>query len=206
MNHFKLSPKFRLKSVLFSFIFLIFCSFSAFCQDVILKKSGDEIKAKVNEITETDIKYHKFDNLDGPAYTIKKSDVFMITYKNGSKEVFNSTEKKEESTEQETAEAAPDPEKERIEAAASNVYSQIINCCSGKKENARFEIYYDGILKSKEANEIKIPIKISWVGAFESDRWVRGTVVLSDGKKLGWVHQSNSSGLGMGCAKKCKVL
>jgi hypothetical protein len=205
MTRIKLLPKFQSWPIAILLLLFVFTTISAHCQDVILKKSGDEIKAKVDEIGDSDIKYHKFDNLDGPAYSIKKSDVFMITFKNGSKEVFNNTEKKEEQAEQESSQAE-DPDKLRMEAAASNVYSQIINCCSGKKENARFEIFYDAILKSKESGEIKIPIKVSWVGAFESNRWVRGTVILIDGKKLGWVYQSDSGGLGMGCAKKCKVM
>ena len=35
------------------------------------------------------IKYKKFDNPDGPVYTLKKSEVFMIKYPNGNKDVFN---------------------------------------------------------------------------------------------------------------------
>lgn len=56
-------------------------------QDVIVFKSGDEIKAKVEEVTEAAIKYRKFDNLGGPLFTISKAEVFMIRYQNGDKEV-----------------------------------------------------------------------------------------------------------------------
>ena len=61
-------------------------------QDVILLKDGSEIKAKVTEIGVQEIKYKKFDNLEGPVYTLKKSDVFMITYENGQKEVIKAEE------------------------------------------------------------------------------------------------------------------
>ena len=57
-------------------------------QDVILKTNGDEIQAKVKEIGVSEIKYKKFDNKSGPVYTILKSEVFMITYENGSKDWF----------------------------------------------------------------------------------------------------------------------
>jgi hypothetical protein len=64
---------------------------TAFAQDVIVLRSGDEIKSKVVEITPTEIKYKKFDNLEGPTIVILKSDVFMIKYENGTKEVINSS-------------------------------------------------------------------------------------------------------------------
>src|SRR5208283_4547211 len=73
-------------------IVMLFIIFSAaitnvFAQDVIVLKSGDEIKSKVLEITPTEIKYKKFDNLEGPTIVIVKSDVFMIKYANGTKDV-----------------------------------------------------------------------------------------------------------------------
>ncbi len=58
-------------------------------QDVIFKKNGDEISAKIEEVGITEVKYKKFDNQDGPWYTIQKSEVFMIKYANGTKEVFS---------------------------------------------------------------------------------------------------------------------
>ncbi len=58
-------------------------------QDIIFEKSGKEIKSKVIKITKTTIEYRKFSNPDGPIYTIEKSDVFFIKYKNGDKDIFN---------------------------------------------------------------------------------------------------------------------
>lgn len=76
---------------------LTLCLFIAFvvvakAQDVIILKSGDEISAKVLEVNVSDIKYKKAENLDGPSYSIDKSEVFMIKYKNGTKDVFNTIE------------------------------------------------------------------------------------------------------------------
>ena len=58
-------------------------------QDFIFKKNGDEIKAKIVEIGKDEIKYKKFENLEGPIYVIEKSIIFLIKYENGSKDVFN---------------------------------------------------------------------------------------------------------------------
>jgi hypothetical protein len=41
------------------------------------------------EITTNEIKYKKFDNLEGPTISILKSEVFMIKYQNGTKDVIN---------------------------------------------------------------------------------------------------------------------
>jgi len=58
------------------------------CDNIILR-NGDEIKAKVIEITETSVKYRKCDNLNGPLYSQSKSAIFMVQYVNGTKDVFN---------------------------------------------------------------------------------------------------------------------
>lgn len=61
-------------------------------QDLITLKTGEEVKSKVLEVGSTEVKYKKFENIQGPTYTILKSDIFMIKYENGVKEVINSVE------------------------------------------------------------------------------------------------------------------
>ena len=74
----------------FLFLFLgCFAMVSVFPQDVIIMKSGEEIPAIVIEVGIEVIKYKKKDNQQGPTYSIAKSDVFMIKYANGTKEVFS---------------------------------------------------------------------------------------------------------------------
>lgn len=60
--------------------------------DIIILKNGDEIKAKVTDISSTEIKYKKCDEPNGQTYYYKASEVFMIKYPNGSKEIIKSTE------------------------------------------------------------------------------------------------------------------
>lgn len=82
---------FRNKSIPMKYLFLVlFISIGAFAysQDILILKTGDEQPVKVLEVGINEIKYKKFDNLEGPVYTILKSDVFMIKYKNGGKDVF----------------------------------------------------------------------------------------------------------------------
>ncbi len=59
-----------------------------FSQDMIIQRSTDEIPAKVIEVTTTEIKYKRLDNLEGPTFIIPKSDVFMIRYANGTNDIF----------------------------------------------------------------------------------------------------------------------
>lgn len=70
---------------------LVLSWLATFAQDVIVKNDKTEIKAKIEEVTETTIKYKKFEMLDGPIYNINKRDVFMVIYKNGTKEYIEST-------------------------------------------------------------------------------------------------------------------
>jgi hypothetical protein len=57
------------------------------CDDLIFK-DGSEVKGKVTEISSTEVKYKKCDLPDGPVYVVKKSELFMIKYANGTREVF----------------------------------------------------------------------------------------------------------------------
>ena len=70
-------------------LFFLLMGFSVAAQDVITLRDGESIKAFVQEVGDFDIKYKKFDNPNGPIYTLKKADVFMISYPNGSKDVFS---------------------------------------------------------------------------------------------------------------------
>ncbi len=60
-----------------------------YAQDTIVFRNGDEIRAKVTEVNLDDIKYKLWSNQDGPTYTKRFSDIFMIKYSDGHKELFN---------------------------------------------------------------------------------------------------------------------
>ena len=83
-----------------SFVVLICISLSylTFAQDIITKRDGVDIEAKVLEISDENVKYKKFDYQDGPAYNVKTSEILMIRYENGSKDIFLKEEEKVEET------------------------------------------------------------------------------------------------------------
>jgi hypothetical protein len=75
------------------FILTFFVSYKLFAQDTIVLQTGVEIKSKIFEISAADVKYKKFDNLNGPSYTTLKTDIFMIKYENGSRDVLGISNK-----------------------------------------------------------------------------------------------------------------
>ena len=77
--------------------FIALFGFNAMAQDIILKQDGTEIKAKVIEITDSQIKYKDFDYQDGTTVVIEKQDVRFIKYENGTQEVINAITENEPS-------------------------------------------------------------------------------------------------------------
>ena len=75
------------KLILSTTVTILIFSF-CFSQDIITKKSGEDIQAKVIEVTTSEIKYKKFDNQTGPIFTISTMELLMIRYENGSKDIF----------------------------------------------------------------------------------------------------------------------
>jgi hypothetical protein len=67
---------------------LMLCSMVGFGQDVMYKVDGEQVEVKVLEVTPSDVKYKLKANLDGPDYVLPKSDIYMLEYANGMKEVF----------------------------------------------------------------------------------------------------------------------
>jgi len=58
------------------------------CDNIILK-DGSEISAKIIEITPDLVKYKKCGKLDGPLFTIYKSDILMLRYADGTKDIIS---------------------------------------------------------------------------------------------------------------------
>lgn len=89
----------------------------AMAQDIIVKKNGSEIEVKVLEITDIQIKYKDFDFQEGPVRNISISEVLMIIYQNGKREVFN---KPAESTSQNNRRSNSESQEENEQ---SNIFS-----------------------------------------------------------------------------------
>ena len=69
-------------------LFFLMSTFEIVAQDIIYKTDGTEIKAKIIEIEDIYIKFKKFEQPDGPIRNIKKEEVFLIIYQDGTREKF----------------------------------------------------------------------------------------------------------------------
>lgn len=63
-------------------------SISAMAQDILVLRDSSTISVKVIEVGTSEIKYKKWDNVDGPVYSLNRKDVLSLTYQNGSSENF----------------------------------------------------------------------------------------------------------------------
>ncbi|MFC5282421.1 hypothetical protein [Pedobacter alpinus] len=78
---------------LIAFIFMV-SAFVAKAQDKIYKTNGQVLETKVLEISTIEIKYKVFANLNGPTYTIPKTEALKVVYENGTTETFTDSETK----------------------------------------------------------------------------------------------------------------
>lgn len=91
--------------------FLIFCCIvflnTVHAQDTIIKFDNNIILAKISEINSSEIKYKRYSFQDGPTYIELKSNVRMIVYANGVKEIIK---------------AGPNPENNKLSLSVSDDY------------------------------------------------------------------------------------
>ena len=120
----------KIKYILLFILFVLFFfdATSILAQDIIVKKNGDEIKAKIIEVGTTEIKYKKFENLQtSPIYSIYKSDVFMIKYADGSKDVFNNETPNQQPQQQappQQQQQAPPPQNNTVNSKGSKLFNK----------------------------------------------------------------------------------
>lgn len=75
---------------LYLFVVLLLASFHhASGQDLIIRKNGDSLQVRVTDVNHSDLRYKRWDNPDGPYYTIYKSDLGRVHYANGTVDTFN---------------------------------------------------------------------------------------------------------------------
>lgn len=80
--------------------FVTMLAVSAKAQDTIIFRNGDEQKVKVTEVSDSQIKYRMWSNMNGPVYTKNISDIFMVKYEGGHKEVYGQNQPAQQSQQQ----------------------------------------------------------------------------------------------------------
>lgn len=80
-----------MKKLLLLLALVLAASLSALAQDIIILKSSEKIKAKIVEISSSEIAYKKVNYLDGPTFRLDLSEVSSVIYANGDVQAFNVT-------------------------------------------------------------------------------------------------------------------
>ena len=75
------------------FILFICSSNITKAQDTLSMRSGENILVKVIEVGTAEVKYKKLDNLNGPIFSMLKSDLLIIKYENGTSEDYSKEER-----------------------------------------------------------------------------------------------------------------
>lgn len=68
--------------------FALAIHFTTKAQDIIVRTDSSRIQAKVSEVSGSEVRYKRFDNPNGPTYTVSTADVARIIYQNGTSDVF----------------------------------------------------------------------------------------------------------------------
>ncbi len=68
---------------------LLAIGISAFAQDLIITTSEKSIKAKILEVSKSEVKYKETTNLDGPTFVLGADEIVTIIYKNGTVQNFS---------------------------------------------------------------------------------------------------------------------
>ncbi|MBO4739760.1 MAG: hypothetical protein J5606_09425 [Bacteroidales bacterium] len=77
-----------MKKVVFTLVCVCFASILT-AQDIIITKDAQKIEAKILEVSSTEIKYKKQNNLDGPTFVVSTSELNTIIYANGEVQLFD---------------------------------------------------------------------------------------------------------------------
>ena len=135
-------------------------------QDVIVEKDGTTIISKVIEVNPTDVKYKKHSNLNGPTYTILKSDIQAINYENGERDVFN-----KKNTIQKTSENGPElitPEVSADNISLIEKYNQDNHYIKKSSSKTHWKLFFvhvgkESVLKNSDV-EISLVRATSYIG------------------------------------------
>jgi hypothetical protein len=141
---------------------LAWLSSEALAQDQLMYRDGREAEVKVTEVSSTEVKFKRFDNLDGPIYSVSKADLFMIKYSNGQKETFQAVAPAPQSAPQPGGLTLTDPAVRA--AAAEKEYQEYLAEKARKEREDKVAKYTRIVKKSKVPGIILTPLGFGMIG------------------------------------------
>jgi len=85
-----------MKSLLLTLAMIVCAAQMLVAQDVIVTRQAARIDAKILEVSETEVKYKKTSNPDGPVFVLSTDSIATIAYYNGEVQVFKEKKKPEQ--------------------------------------------------------------------------------------------------------------
>lgn len=76
-----------MKNLILLLSIIILSVSQSLAQDRLFFLNGDETDVKITEVSSSEVKYKRMNNLEGPTFSTLKSELFMIKYANGDKEM-----------------------------------------------------------------------------------------------------------------------
>lgn len=160
------------------FFLLTMCVvFNLSAQDIIVKRNGDELQCKILEVSKNEVKYKRWVNLDGPAFSEKKSDIFMIKYENGEKDMIAHSSPVSESSALSSGMNSVDPNEYIFEEPTPISHTYLKYTTKGKRESglikwgnmlpeeqAKSMLNHDWLDFKKARKESRAGKKLTWVG------------------------------------------
>lgn len=171
----------RMKKLIFLLTMCVVFNLSA--QDIIVKRNGDELQCRILEVSKNEVKYKRWTNQDGPAFSEKKSNIFMIKYENGEKDMIAHSSPVSESSAVSSGMNSVDPNEYIFEEPTPISYTYLKYTTRGRRESGL--IKWGNMLPEEQAMDLlnhdwldfKKARKESRVGKILT--WVGGSMVVA---------------------------
>lgn len=134
-------------------------------QDVIVKRDGSTILAKILKVGTSEVDYKKWSNQDGPSYAIAKSDILSINYENGEKDDFSSVEssaKSDSQEEEKEAQFVKAPVNQALNSEIIAAYNSDAVKCIAKPKNDKPSVYWSQFYASETSEFVNDDILITY--------------------------------------------
>ena len=151
--------------------------FNLSAQDIIVKRNGDELQCRILEVSKNEVTYKRWTNQDGPAFSEKKSNIFMIKYENGEKDVIAHSSPVSESSAVSSGMNSVDPNEYIFEEPTPISHTYLKYTTKGKRESGLIKwgnmlpeeqamdlLSHDWLDFKKAREESRVGKKLTWVG------------------------------------------
>jgi hypothetical protein len=171
----------RMKKLFFLLTMCVVFNLSA--QDIIVKRNGDELQCRILEVSKNEVKYKRWTNQDGPAFSEKKSNIFMIKYENGEKDMIAHSSPVSESSALSSGMNSVDPNEYIFEEPTPISHTYLKYTTRGRRESGL--IKWGNMLPEEQAKSMLNHDWLDFKKARKESRagkiltWVGGSMVVA---------------------------